>query len=119
LFSHVKNIHHVTPVGFDCAGYLPIVETSLLAWNWNQTLIPHLELNGGRHAAILLLYGVSLSLVDVEWGIRETVLPHSLQHPNGVGLAEEGQVLVPFVLRSQFLYLRVVKRLEALLTGLA
>ena len=62
---------------------------------------------------------VSLSLVDVEWGIRETVLPHSLQHPNGVGLAEEGQVLVPFVLRSQFLYLRVVKRLEALLTGLA
>ena len=62
---------------------------------------------------------LSLPPVHMEWSVRETVLPHPLQHSNGVGLAEEGQVLVSLVLCRQFLYLRVVEYLEALLTGLA
>ena len=52
--SHVT--YHVTAIGFDGTGHLPIVVTFPLAWNRNQTLIPHLELNGGSHTAILLLY---------------------------------------------------------------
>lgn len=48
--------YHVTTIGLDGTGHLPIVVTGWLPWNRNLTFVPHLELNGGSHTPILLLY---------------------------------------------------------------
>lgn len=48
--------YHVTTIGLDGTGHLPTVVTGWLPWNWNLTLVPHLELNSGSHTPILLLY---------------------------------------------------------------